>query len=153
MKPNKEIVKNFAEDVFGAIKPYEEKSGKFSYEVHPHPFRENATVLIVYPEPKEIMGGRYDGESSFFGFTVDIQELLDLFSEVFKVEWSDSEQSSGGITAGKVDGNRLYVEGFWKRPEFNHRIALNICSTYTPAEAPRKKVYVLKKLEGEGELL
>lgn len=62
--------------------------------------------IVTFPTPNEAIGGKHDGCKYVSGFYLDIRQVLDVFTSVKAVAWSNPTQYNGDL-----DGPEFYIQG------------------------------------------
>ena len=83
---------------------------------------EGIWAVDVYPTPVELIGGAVDGEVVAPGFTLEVDELRDVFDRVESIVWYS-------LGSAHDEGPRLIVEGVHE-----HRNVLLQILAYAPAD-------------------
>lgn len=65
-----------------------------------------AWLLAVYPTPYEVAGGSNDGQLMCPGFKLNLQNLLNFFTNVQTVAWR-----SPSVYTGDLDGPEIVIRG------------------------------------------
>lgn len=78
---------------------------------------ERYSVLMVYPEPREVVGPcAADGSRVYQGFSLDVAAACEIFKEIWEVAWGNLLGYNGGI------GSELRISGLFQ----NRQVILRV---------------------------
>jgi hypothetical protein len=113
-----EWLNSLVDDVFNCIEAHN-PMGPLEYRYRNE---EDYWKIVIYPTPVELKGGIVEGTVVSPGFSLDVQQLIDVFDQVDEMNWR-----SQGFGPWDYDGPHISMGGIYQK----HNIWLQVL-----AEAP-----------------
>ena len=125
------LAPQWIEDLVGAVSvclSVHSPMGPLGYRYLPD---EEWWILLVYPTPVELLGGAEDGAQMVTGFTLEVRDLLAVFSDIEAIHWQTQSFGDHDLL-----GPHLSIEGVYQ----DHQVWLQVLAEPPEDEEPQMKL-------------